>query len=90
MRAEGLGPPPADYCWINMGSAARYEQTFGTDQDNALIYADVSEKKRNKTYSYFEKFAEKVINNLAKCGFDKCEDNIMATHRIGGSLTVNG
>jgi CBS domain-containing protein len=27
MRREGHGPPPAAYCWIDMGSAARREQT---------------------------------------------------------------
>ena len=35
-----LGPPPAPYCWIVLGSEGRREQTFKTDQDNALIYAD--------------------------------------------------
>jgi CBS domain-containing protein len=35
-----LGPPPVPYCWVVLGSEGRREQTFKTDQDNALIYAD--------------------------------------------------
>ncbi|NJN98208.1 MAG: hypothetical protein HC875_31030, partial [Anaerolineales bacterium] len=35
-----LEPSPVPYCWLVLGSEARREQTFKTDQDNALIYAD--------------------------------------------------
>jgi CBS domain-containing protein len=35
-----FGPPPLDYCWIVYGSEGRKEQTFKTDQDNAIIYED--------------------------------------------------
>ncbi|HAO20973.1 MAG TPA: hypothetical protein DCQ37_11195 [Desulfobacteraceae bacterium] len=80
MRLEGFGSPPVEYCWINMGSAARYEQTFGTDQDNALIYEDPEDGNIENTERYFARFAEVVINNLVRCGFNLCEDNIMATH----------
>ena len=34
-----LGRPPVPYCWIAFGSEGRKEQTFKTDQDNAIIYA---------------------------------------------------
>ena len=34
-----LGPPPATYCWVVLGSEGRREQTFKTDQDNALIFS---------------------------------------------------
>ena len=34
------GKPPVPYCWIVFGSEGRKEQTFKTDQDNAIIYAD--------------------------------------------------
>lgn len=37
---EEMGPPPVPYCWLLMGSEGRREQTFKTDQDNAIIYAD--------------------------------------------------
>src|SRR4030066_2118650 len=35
-----FGTPPVSYCWIVLGSEGRKEQTFKTDQDNAIIYAD--------------------------------------------------
>ena len=35
-----MGPPPVGYCWIVYGSEGRKEQTFKTDQDNAIIYDD--------------------------------------------------
>ena len=35
-----LGPPPAPYAWIVLGSEGRMEQTLLTDQDNALVFAD--------------------------------------------------
>ena len=36
-----LGPPPAAFAFVVLGSEAREEQTLATDQDNAIIYADV-------------------------------------------------
>ncbi len=33
-----FGPPPVPYCWIVFGSEGRKEQTYRTDQDNAIIY----------------------------------------------------
>ena len=35
-----FGQPPVPYCWIVFGSEGRKEQTFKTDQDNAIIYSD--------------------------------------------------
>ena len=35
-----FGPPPVSYCWLSFGSEGRKEQTFKTDQDNAIVYAD--------------------------------------------------
>lgn len=77
MRLEGWGSPPVEYCWINLGSAARYEQTFKTDQDNALIYENPENEDIEKTEAYFARFTEVVVNNLVQCGF---EHHIMASH----------
>ena len=43
-----FGPPPLPYCWIAFGSEGRKEQTFKTDQDNAIIYGDPSTRRRKK------------------------------------------
>ncbi len=78
---EELGPPPVPYCWLLMGSEGRREQTFKTDQDNAILYADpVNDAEKNAAESYFEKFAAKAIDHLVNCGYPLCPGEIMATN----------
>ncbi len=76
MKREGWGASPVDYCWINLGSAARYEQTLRTDQDSAMLYADTEPELRPTVDAYFKKFAEVVVEGLEACGFARCPDNI--------------
>lgn len=80
MKLEGWGSAPVDYCWINLGSAARYEQTLRTDQDNAILYADTEPQMREAVDAYFRKFAEIVIEGLEACGFARCPENISPVH----------
>ena len=48
-----MGPPPVSYCWLLMGSEGRREQTFLTDQDNAIVYADpYSEEQRSEAHRH--------------------------------------
>ena len=79
MKGDGWGPPPVDYCWINMGSAARYEQTLRTDQDNAIIYADPEDGDRQASFDYFQRLAERVVDGLDRCGFERCPGGVMAS-----------
>jgi len=80
MLHESYGPPPARYCWITMGSGGRKEQTMRTDQDNAIIYADVPIGKIKVAAAYFAALAGKIVEGLARCGFAKCKGNVMATN----------
>ncbi|QTA79147.1 putative CBS domain and cyclic nucleotide-regulated nucleotidyltransferase [Desulfonema limicola] len=80
MKLEGLGPPPVEYCWINMGSAARYEQTFETEQDNAMIYENPEPEEMETVNLYFKKLAELIVDGLEKCGISKCKQGIMASN----------
>jgi CBS domain-containing protein len=76
-----LGKPPVSYCWIVFGSEGRKEQTFKTDQDNALIYADpASDAEAEKVEKYFEAFTETVRDGLLLCGFPPCPANYMASN----------
>jgi len=78
---EEVGPPPVPYCWLLMGSEGRREQTFKTDQDNAILYADpANDEEKLAAESYFKKFAEKAINHLVNCGYPLCPGLIMATN----------
>jgi CBS domain-containing protein len=78
---EELGPPPLPFCWLLMGSEGRREQTFKTDQDNALIYADpASEDEARQAESYFKTLTEKAIEHLVACGYPRCPGEIMASN----------
>lgn len=76
-----LGPPPVSYCWLLMGSEGRREQTFKTDQDNAIIYADPpNDQVKEKAAIYFEAFADKAIYHLTECGYPPCPGEVMASN----------
>lgn len=76
---EELGQPPVAYCWLLMGSEGRREQTFRTDQDNAVIYEDPADGDQAALCEeYFSRFAEKAIAHLVECGYPLCPGGIMA------------
>lgn len=75
-----LGPPPVPYCWVVLGSEGRREQTFKTDQDNALIYADPDESNASTAREYFARFSLYVREALASCGYPPCEGDYMASN----------
>ena len=79
MAERKIGQPPVSYCWIVFGSEGRKEQTFKTDQDNALIYEDpLNDREKHAAELYFEKFSLFVNDALIKCGFPRCPGNYMA------------
>ena len=75
---EKIGTPPAPYCWVVMGSEGRREQTFKTDQDNALIYSDCSDDGAAR--EYFERLTAFAQEALATCGYPLCTGNYMASN----------
>ncbi|MFZ5648599.1 MAG: DUF294 nucleotidyltransferase-like domain-containing protein [Bacillota bacterium] len=80
MIKRGYGPPPVEYCWVNMGSAGRHEQTARTDQDNMIIFKDSNEIGNENLGEYFLKLAILVNEGLDRCGFSKCPGNVMASN----------
>jgi CBS domain-containing protein len=80
MATEGFGPPPAPYCWLAMGSEGRQEQTLCTDQDNALVYADVSEADDPSVQRWFLELSKRVVDALDRFGIPKCRGGIMASN----------
>ncbi|MBA4372130.1 MAG: histidine kinase [Thermodesulfovibrio sp.] len=78
---RSLGDPPVAYCWIIFGSEGRKEQTFKTDQDNAIIYANPSvEEDEPGIAEYFKEFASAVRDGLVRCGFPVCPADYMASN----------
>jgi CBS domain-containing protein len=75
---ERLGPPPAKFVFMALGSEGRKEQTLRTDQDNAIIYEDLSGEVRKRARHYFLKLGQQVCDELAEVGFAYCEGGLMA------------
>jgi PAS domain S-box-containing protein len=73
-----LGPPPVSFAFLIMGSEGRREQTLCTDQDNAIVYADPSEKEQEHVTSYFLELGSLVCDWLAEAGYSYCKGEMMA------------
>jgi CBS domain-containing protein len=69
--------PGVAWCWIAMGSEGRLEQTFSTDQDNAIIL-DADEGEGDALRKAFVPFGRAVNERLRACGFPLCTGNYMA------------
>jgi len=81
LALAALGPPPVRFVWIVYGSAGRKEQTFKTDQDNAIVHEDPPDRERAAAAEeYFARFAEFVVDAALRCGFARCEGDFMATN----------
>ncbi len=77
MAEHTLGSAPVPYCWVVLGSEGRREQTFKTDQDNALIFADSAEEPARE---YFTRLAAFARDALTTCGYPLCPGDYMASN----------
>ena len=78
---QRLGPPPVPFSWLTMGSDGRKEQTFRTDQDNALVYRDpVDDRERQTVETYFDTLAQLATEHLVACGYPPCKSGFMASN----------
>ncbi len=76
-----MGPPPVPFCWLTLGSDGRREQTFRTDQDNALVYEDPQDRSQQQVAEvYFEALARSAADHLQSCGYPRCKSEIMASN----------
>lgn len=68
-----------DWCWLALGSEGRSEQTFASDQDNALVFraeGDIGEH-RGRLLA----FAHDVNDAFAALGVPLCDGGVMAGNR---------
>ncbi|MBZ0156778.1 MAG: DUF294 nucleotidyltransferase-like domain-containing protein [Alphaproteobacteria bacterium] len=78
---EKYGKPPLPYCWLALGSEGRKEQTFKTDQDNALLHADpATPGEEESAREFFPGFTVFIRDSLVKCGFPVCPGGYMASN----------
>lgn len=78
LLAEKHRLPGVEWCWLALGSEGRHEQTWLTDQDNALIFVACDAQEAEIMRGMFLPFAEAANRWLADCGFSPCPGEIMA------------
>jgi CBS domain-containing protein len=81
MARRGLGTPPVPYAYMLFGSGGRSEQTFSSDQDSGIVYANPSsEEAREACRAFFPKMADAAVQNLIQLGYPPCEGNVVASN----------
>ncbi len=78
LALKDMEPPPVRFVFMILGSEGRHEQTLKTDQDNAIVYDDPSERAADAVHAYFLKLGERVCTSLDQCGYRFCTANVMA------------
>jgi CBS domain-containing protein len=78
LTLQEMEPPPTSFAFIIMGSEGRSEQTLKTDQDNAIIFDDVSEAELPAVSKYFLELGQQVCKRLNQVGYSYCQGDIMA------------
>ena len=79
LAERDLGPAPAPWAWMALGSEGRLEQTTLTDQDNALVFAAEAAADEDAV-AWFRNLAGHVVDGLIQSGFPPCPGGYMATN----------
>jgi CBS domain-containing protein len=66
------------WCWLSLGSEGRGEQTFATDQDNAIVFRAADDDDARRRRDALLAFASAVNASLDRLGFPLCTGNVMA------------
>ncbi|MCD4650444.1 MAG: DUF294 nucleotidyltransferase-like domain-containing protein [Candidatus Cloacimonetes bacterium] len=80
LSVKSMGEPPVPFAFLSLGSNARHEMTMFSDQDNALVFADVEEHELDKVRRYFLNLADGVCTKLNQAGYPFCPGGIMAVN----------
>ena len=80
LAIETHGPAPVPWASLALGSAARREFTLGSDQENALAYADANGDA--EIDRYFERIAADVNRGLTRCGFPPDPNDVVSGSRL--------
>ena len=71
------GEAPMAFNFLAFGSQARFDQSLGSDQDNALM---LERTPTDDEMQYFLRMGNRLSDVLNDCGFDYCPGNIMASN----------
>jgi CBS domain-containing protein len=80
LEGQGRSLPEAGFCWLALGSEGRKEQLLRTDQDNALVFADVPEEQLETIRKAYLDLARLVTQKLNTVGFEYCPADMMASN----------
>jgi PAS domain S-box-containing protein len=82
LTIDEIGQPPVNFSFLCLGSEGRKEETLFTDQDNAIVYENVSKERELAVQVYFNNLGERVCNSLNYVGYSFCLGNIMAKNPL--------
>jgi PAS domain S-box-containing protein len=74
-----LGPPPAAFAFIGLGSLGREELTLASDQDTAIIHLG-DKATDGRAGEYFSKLGGMVTDWLCEAGYPRCSGDNMASN----------
>jgi len=77
LAAAELGPAPAPWCVLVLGSAGRGETLLACDQDNALVHAGTP-----KDDPWFAALGQRLNTLLDAAGVPLCPGNVMAGNAL--------
>ena len=80
LALEESGELPVPFAFLSLGSNARHEMTMFSDQDNALIFADVPPDRLADVRREFLALADDVCAKLKQAGYPYCPGGIMAAN----------
>lgn len=76
LTTKALGPAPASWCFLVLGSAGRGESLLAADQDHALIHAGATDDG-----PWFETSGRHCSDILDEIGIPYCRGDVMASNR---------
>ncbi len=83
LAINDLGPPPARFAFIAMGSQGRQEPTLLTDQDNGIIFVDDKKQADSEMIAdYFLRLGNRVCTDLDHAGYRVCRGQVMANNPL--------
>ncbi|WP_374979649.1 putative nucleotidyltransferase substrate binding domain-containing protein [Pseudomonas solani] len=80
LAIEALGDPGLPFTWLCFGSEGRREQTLHTDQDNGILFEARDAAEAAAIRGRLLPLAERINQDLARCGFELCRGRIMASN----------
>ncbi len=68
LAVERIGPAPAEFTWLSLGSDGRREAVPSSDVDSGMAWRDESSADPEQTRAYMRSIAEKVSESLKLTG----------------------